>query len=344
MIADIRMKDSMLDLTRRAYTENKRLVVPLVGFPGAEILNTSIKVAQQNHGMHYNCIEALVHQLKPDAAFMMMDLSVEANALGLPVRFPTDESSTVELHPVKKVSDLDHYRRINIMQDARVQSYVKTIEMMRIGLSDDVKVGAYIIGPVTLAGLLESAEQVALDSVLEPEKLHGICRFTTSIIIEYAKALTAAGADIVCILDPTASILGPEQFREFTAGYVANIMDSYKYDQVDTIYHICGNTTHLLEPMRDMGIQALSLDSPETGLDLAHAAKTVGEDVIIIGNVNPTLVMRDGTVQDVEKAVNELMEKMRPYPNFILSTGCDLPPGTPLENMKAFMRAGRNFK
>ena len=79
-------------------------------------------------------------------------------------------------------------------------------------------------------------------------------------------------------------------------------------------------------------------------MDLAKVAEMTPEDVVIIGNINPTAVMKDGSVDDVMHATEDLLNKMRPYPNFILSTGCDLPPGTPLENMKAFMQTGKDFR
>ncbi|HBG27388.1 MAG TPA: uroporphyrinogen decarboxylase (URO-D) [Phycisphaerales bacterium] len=331
-------------MTAEAYAQNKRLAAPLVGFPGCDLLNMSIKVAQQNYGMHYNCIEALVNRLKPDAAFMMMDLSVEANALGLPVRFPTHESSTVEHHPINTVDDLDYLRQINILQDARIQSYIKTIEMMKLGLPDNVLVGAYVIGPVTLAGLLEGAQQVAFDSILEPEKLDEFCRFSTSIIMEYARSLVNAGADVLCILEPTGVILGPEQFDRFSGHYVNHILQSYKYAGVDTIYHICGNTMHLINGMVKSGVGAISIDSPETGFDIVKALEQVPQKVVVIGNVNPTKVMKDGTPEEVAKETKDLLEKTAKYPNFLLSTGCDLPPGTPLKNMQVFMETARKFK
>ena len=77
---------------------------------------------------------------------------------------------------------------------------------------------------------------------------------------------------------------------------------------------------------------------------MVKAAQMVPENVIIIGNVNPTSVLSYGSVENVKQVTTELLEQMRPYPNFILSTGCDLPPETPIENMKAFMQAGRNLK
>ena len=344
MAPKLATKISLAEMAKLAYADNRRLISPLVGFPGCDLLNISLKVAQQNHRVHYNCIEELVNQLNPDMAFMMMDLSVEANALGLPVRFPLHESSSVEHHPVESIDDLESYRRINILQDARIQSYIKTIEMMSLGLGQNTLTGAYIIGPVTLAGLLQSAQRVAMDSVLDPHRLETLCEFSTSVIQEYANALVNAGADIICILEPTGVILGPDQFRQFSTKYVRQIIESYKYSKVDSIYHVCGNTMHLLEPMAEAGVNALSLDSPETGIDMVKAAQTVGEDIALIGNINPTAVIKDGSADLVRQATTDLLEKMRPYPNFILSTGCDLPPGTPLENMKTLMQTGRNFK
>jgi uroporphyrinogen decarboxylase len=337
-------KKRMRALTEQAYSDGRRLIVPLVGFPGCELTGHSIKVAQQNHGVHFACIDSLVEELKPDAAFMLMDLSVEANALGLPVRFPTEESSSVELHPVKKLEDLEKYKHINILWDARIQSYIKTVEMMSIGLPDEVLTGAYVIGPLTLAGLLCSAEQIAIDSVMDPKKLTALCEFSTDIILEYTRSLVNAGADIICILEPTGAILGPEQFRKFSSYYVRHIMESYKYSGVDTVYHVCGNTMHLLKEMAAAGVDALSLDSPETGVDMKRAAEIVPPETILIGNVNPTAVVKDGNPELVKETTTQLLKEMLPYPNFILSTGCDLPPATPIENIKAMMEAGRAYK
>ena len=334
----------IITLAQEAYSQGKRLIAPLVGFPGCKLINNSMKITQQNHGVHFACIKALVDLLEPDVAFMIMDLSVEANALGLPVRFPIHESSSVEHHPVDDLEALEHYKDINILQDARIHSYIKTVEMMATALPKNILKCAYVIGPLTLAGLLMSAQRVAMYSILEPEKLSKICAFTTSIIRQYATAMINAGADIICILEPTAAILGPKEFRRFSGEYVHHIIESYKYSGVETVYHVCGNTMHLTMEMAAAGVAGISLDGPETGIDMVKAASMLPDDIVLIGNVSPTRVLVDGTAEDVRKATTELLEAMRPHPNFILSTGCDLPPETPIENIKAFMTTGRNFK
>ncbi len=339
-----RIRRLVLEKARDYYVEGRRLVAPLAGFPGCDLTGYSIKIAQQNHGVHYACIRSLVDLLRPDAAFMMMDLSVEANALGLPVRFPLHESSSVEKHPIDDLSELEMLRGISVLQDARIQSYIKTVEMMSVGFGESLLTGAYVIGPFTLAGLLESAERAAMDVVLDPGRLETLCEFATEIIQEYACALINAGADVICILEPTAVILGPEQFRRFSGYYVHHIIESFKYSHVETIYHICGNTMHLLKEMEDTGVAALSLDSEDTGVDMVKAAEAVSDETVLIGNISPTRVLKDGSAKDVTAATRGLLEQMRPYPNFILSTGCDLPPGIPVENLNAFMQAGREFR
>ncbi len=39
----------------------------------------------------------------------------------------------------------------------------------------------------------------------------------------------------------------------------------------------------------------------------------------------------------------DLLEATAKYPNFILSTGCDVPPGIPFENITAFYSALEEF-
>jgi len=66
----------------------------------------------------------------------------------------------------------------------------------------------------------------------------------------------------------------------------------------------------------------------------------------------PTIVLmdlREAALEDIVNRENrviegDFLERMTPYPHLILSTGCDLPRETPLENIRAFMETGRNFR
>ena len=75
--------------------------------------------------------------------------------------------------------------------------------------------------------------------------------------------------------------------------------------------------------MVDSGVDGISLDSKEVGIDMVEIAKMLTKDVLIIGNINPTGAMLIGKPEDVRKEVKSLMKMMDPYVNFVLSTGCD---------------------
>lgn len=333
----------LADRARQAYAEGRRLVAPLMGFPGVEMIGSSIKIAQQNYGEHYKAIRALVDAFAPDAVFPLMDLAVEANALGRYTIFPKDESATV---PKDRFGPGDRERLsgINITFDSRISGYVETVKMMSVTLPPGILRGAYVTGPFTLAGLIMGADDAVVATIDDPTGLHALCHFTTERIQEYVQLLIAAGADLIAVLEPTAVMLSPEQFAEFSAVYVRHLTESFRYSGVDFVYHTCGNTMHLVGKMVRAGVGGVSLDSRQAGVELAAAAREVPPEVVVIGNINPATTMLSGTPQEVRREVSDLLAEMAPFANFVLSTGCDLPQETPPENIRAFMEAGRAWR
>ena len=332
-----------LEKIAKAQKEKRRLVAPLVGFPGVNITGNTIKLAQQNFGQHYKIVKEIARVFEPDIIFPLMDLAVEANALGQYTVFPQQESATVVKSDFS-IDDLAAKENVNIAFDTRLIGYLETMKLMSIGLSDSILRGAYVTGPYSLAALIMGADQAAMATVLQPDDLHTLCQFTTEKILEYVRLLIASGAQTICILEPSAVMLGPNEFAAFSGSYVQYIIESCKYTGIATIYHTCGNTMHLINKMVETGVSALSLDSQEVGVDLPAVAKQVPPEVVIMGNINPTGSLLNGTPEQVEKEVTELLQQMAPFPNFVLSTGCDLPQETPIENIHAFMSTGKKFR
>jgi uroporphyrinogen decarboxylase len=328
-------------MRREANASGRRLVAPLAGLPGLSLTGGTVKLAGQNAREHFRAVRALADRLQPDLAFTFMDLSVEANALGRQTVFPVNDSPTV-VHEPFSVADLERLERIDIAFDARLQAHVDTVRLMRAALPDEMLRGAYVAGPYTLAGLLMGADDAAMATIAEPEDLHAVCRFTARRIEQAAGLLVSAGAEVICILDPSAVMLGPDQFSDFSVDYVRGISASCRRAGAAVLYHVCGNTTPLFERMAEAGVDALSLDSEAVGVDLAAAAAALPDDVAVLGNINPTGALLNGTPAEVEAEVCDLVRRMGSDSRFVLSTGCDLPRETPLENLDAFMRAGRD--
>jgi len=334
---------SITKVVQEAYKEGRRLVAPLMGFPGLRLKGSTIKLAQQNYGEHYKVLNMLVRKFSPDIIFPLMDLSVEANALGQYTIFPKQDTATV-IKEHFEFDDLTIQKQINIAFDTRLMGYVETVKLMSIGLPEKVFKGAYVTGPYSLAGLIMGADDAAMATILEPEKLLALCEFTTAKIQEYIRLLISAGAQIICILEPTAVMLGPDQFEQFSSRFIRHICDAFRYTNVAMVYHTCGNTMHLIEKMVESNVDALSLDSPAAGVDLPKVAEQVNGSVILIGNICPTGHILNSTPEDVQNEVWQLLKVMDPYPNFVLSTGCDLPQETPFDNISAFMNTCRNYR
>jgi len=322
---------------QEAYQNNQRLVSPLMGFPGLKLLNTTVKLAQQNYEEHYKVLRSLIHKFKPDIIFPLMDLSVEANAIGLYTVFPQQDTATVLKEQVN-IADSIMKKQINISYDSRLLGYIETIKLIRLTFpDDDIMKGVYVTGPYSLASLIMGAEEAAMAAITEPDKLLALCEFAVEIIMEYIYKLIGAGVQIICILEPTAVMLGPDEFEKFSSSFIKHINNTLKYTNVSTIYHTCGNTTHLINKMLESQVDAISLDSPTFGMVLPEVAKKVQNNTIIFGNINPTGTILTGKPKDVKHEVNQLLRSMDFCQNFVLSTGCDLPQDGPIENINAFM-------
>jgi uroporphyrinogen decarboxylase len=323
----------LIDLVRSAVP--RRLVAPLMGAPGARLTRSTLRQNLFHAELHYRSLAALYEQFTPDAIFCMMDLSVEAGALGLPIHYPLDDSPTVTEHPVRSVADLEPFRVLDPLCDARIQMYVEVVRRMR---ALPCLRGAYVIGPFTLAGLLIGAEALALATVDDPPLVDAALELAEGVIVRYAAALTAAGADMIAVLEPTAVLLSPTSFRRFVAPGVRRVFAACA---AIPVLHVCGDTTRLTAAMCETGAQGLSLDAP---VDFAALAPQIPPDVVLIGNLDPVRVMLDPDPANVAAATARFLEATAPFPNILISTGCDLPLETPPANIAALIATARGLR
>ncbi len=312
-----------------------RKVAPLLGFPGRKLTETSIRENLVDADTQLQTLLAIEDRFNPDIIFPFMDLSVEAEALGLKVDFPQDESPNVMEHPVKDMSmlkDLAKRDFMDIFRNSRMGLFSDVIQRFKQDSSKPI--GAYLIGPFTLTGMLIDINVAAISLITEPDFVRQVTEFSRGFVRSYAQQLEQSGADYLIFLEPSAVILSPEHFSEFISPSLEEIGGS---TSKPAVLHICGNTTHLFSEMAELEhIWGLSLDSDIDPLLAWQRTKKV-----IIGNVNPVMVASRGG-GEIGSAVRRLQALMGGIDDFVLSTGCDLPPETPLENVSAFMQAARD--
>lgn len=308
-----------------------RLAAPLVGYPAVAYTGTTVEQGLKDARVQAEALLAYASAAKPDVLFPFMDLSVESEALGLPVRFKEMDSPDITDHPVKSAGDLEKLADPRVPEGGRFPVVLETIRILKA--DSDSMAGGYLASPFTLAGQLMSAEEISIATMLDPDLCHTVLDFACRVTCDFAAAQEEAGADFVVLLEPTAALLSPELYERFVGPYVRRVVERV---DVPVVLHVCGQTTKLIPSFVKEPVQGLSLD---TDVDLAAIAPEVPEDVAIIGNVSPVDEMLNGTPRSIGDAVAKLGAAMASYPNFVPSTGCDVPPDAPKENLEAFTAA-----
>jgi len=312
----------------------KNLVIPLLGAPGTILSKTTLKENLTNSEVQYKTLSMLIDKFSPDGIFPMMDLTVEVEALGSEINFPENTNPSVAKPLIKNREDLKILKGNWQGISGRMKVFIEVME--KIAKKYSIIKGGYVIGPFTMAGEFMGANDIAMQAMLNPELVAELVNFSLEVISEYANALFNAGADAIAVLEPLAVILSPKKYKEFSLYPFKKLVSNLNNKPL--ILHICGNTNHLIKSMLDSGAVGLSLDSV---INFEELKKIIPQEITLMGNLNPVKIFLQSTPDQVAEATKSLKESMKDTKNFILSSGCDIPVNTPLENIAAFMKAAR---
>lgn len=325
------MQRNMKEWMYGIYKSDIREVMPVLTFPGLEITKKGIVDIVTKGEAQYECIKAVSDKYPSAAAVTVMDLSVEAEAFGSPVTFSTSEPPSVKS---RIVHDMDSAMSLRVPKvgEGRTGEYIKAAELAAAGIKDRPVFGG-MIGPFSLAGRLFDITEIMMAMVLEPETVNLLLEKCTEFLCEYARAFKKAGVNGIIIAEPAAGLISPQHCDEFSSVYVKKIVDAVQDKHFMVILHNCGNTEKLVDSMLSTGAMGLHFGN---AVDMTRIMPQIPWGRIGMGNIDPAGVMRNGAAQEVRDKTWSLLENTAVYKNFVLSTGCDVPYGTPLQNVDEF--------
>ena len=308
--------------------------LPIMTYPGLALVGTGIMDVVTRPEEQVACIDSLASRYPSIAAVMMMDLSIEAEAFGSQVVFSDKEVPTVT---GRVVTDLESARTLSVPQvgSARTAKALNATALAAGKILDRPLFGGQI-GPFSLAGRLLGLSDIVLAAMRTPATVHAVLEKCTEFLIEYAKAIKKAGANGTIMAEPAAGLLSPRLCHAFSSQYVKRIVAAVQDDEFMVILHNCGNSTRLVESMLSTGAAALHVGN---AVKVPEIAAQMPADRLVMGNIDPGGIFKIGSPEQVRQAVHKLLVEMKEYPNFVLSSGCDIPPGAPLANMDAFFEA-----
>ena len=317
----------------------EKKALPVLTFPAAEKLGVTTKELIYSADLQAQAMKYIYDNTDMAAVLAFMDLSVEAEAFGSTIRYSDDEVPTVVGSIVDEDSNVDEL----VVPDPREGRTGICIEGVRLIAEqiDDKPVIAGCVGPFSLTGRLMDVNEVMFLCYDEPELVHAVLEKTTSFIISYVKELKAAGADGVMMAEPLAGLLSPDLTEEFSNPYVKRIIDETQDDEFIVILHNCGSSvSHTIDSIVETGAAGFHLGN---AIDMAEMMPHIPADRLAYGNIDPAATLCHGTHEAVYAATAELLEKCSQYPNFVISSGCDIPQLTPWDNIDAFFAAVHDF-
>lgn len=312
--------------------------LPVLSFPGTQLIGKNVEELVNDGHLQALCMKAIADRFDTAASVSLMDLSVEAEAFGAKVLYSPDEVPTVQGALIEDEEQADALK-IPQVGAGRTGECVKGIREAS-ELITDRPVLAGIIGPYSLAGRLLDMTEIMILCRIEPEMVETVLEKATVFLMDYAKALKEAGADGVVMAEPAAGLLSPDLMAEFSNPYVERVRAAVEDENFLFLYHNCGTVVPLKKELADLNVRAYSFGN---AIDIEEMLKALPSDRLIIGNIDPVGVLRNGTPAKIKEETTKLLERCGKYKNFVLASGCDIPPLTSMENLEAFFEAAEEY-
>lgn len=327
------MKQNMMKWVDEIIAADKKKGFLVLSFPAIQKMGITVKELISSSDLQAQAMK-IVADSTPDASasVSMMDLSLEAEAFGSTVHFSDDEVPTVTGSIVNSEEDAD---ALNIPEigAGRTQIYIDAIEKS-VKLIEDRPVFAGVIGPFSLAGRLMDVSEAMIYCYDEPDMVHTVLEKVSEFLIKYINAYKAVGANGVLMAEPLAGLLSPSLEEEFSCEYVKKIVEATQTDDFLVGYHNCGNcTVQQINSIAENGCRVLHFGN---AIDMTDMMPKIPSHIVAMGNIDPAGQFRNGTPESVKQATIDLLNKCGSYPNFVVSSGCDIPPLSPWENIQAF--------
>lgn len=332
------MKQTINEWVEDTLKSKRRRAIPIMTSPGIELCGHTLKEAVTDGDIHAEAILKLNEKYDADASTAIMDLTVEAEAMGAQVVFADNEIPNVVgrlLADVEAVKAL----RIPSLQEGRIPEYLKADRLAHESVTDK-PVFAGCSGPFTLAGRLFDLSELLLAIYMDPDTVSLLLDKCTAYLTDYCQAIKETGVEGVIMAEPAAGLISNDDCMVYSTPYIKKIVDAVQDDHFIVILHNCGNTGHCTQAMLQTGARGLHFGNK---IDMLGALEECPEDVLVMGNLDPVKVFKQSTAEDVYKATKELLDKTTPYRHFILSSGCDVPPLIPIENIQSFYDALHDY-
>ncbi|HUU98290.1 MAG TPA: uroporphyrinogen decarboxylase family protein [Phycisphaerae bacterium] len=233
-------------------------------------------------------------------------------------------------HPLIESKDLSLLLRPDPFKSERMLDRVKAVQVYKERFAGEYSILGWVEGPAAEASTLRSPVRFLIDLLKDPVFAGELMDLCVDVGIAYARAQVTAGANTIGIGDAIASQVSPAVYEGLIQPREKRLIAAIKQMAAYVKLHICGNITHLLPGLADLDVDIIDVDHM---VDISAVRAKVGTSVVITGNIDPVEGVYRGTPALIKDTILRIYDQVgNPY---MVNAGCEIPSGTPVENLRA---------
>lgn len=275
-----------------------------------------------------------------DGVQLTLGVAGEVEALGARVDQPPDAGPIVRQHLLAGGASLDDLRRIDPASGGRMPMYQAAVRQVADRIGRHAFVLSTLRGPLNIASQLCGVENILIDMLERPDYAREILEFTTDVAIAVSRGSLASGADGLVFGEATCSpnFISPAMYLQQVQPCHVRLIAAVKtMGWRFAGLHVCGGITPILDGLIATGVDFLDVDYQ---VPVDEAVRLVAGRVAMRGNLNPSALLFLGTPDEVRRETAAVC-RAAAGSRWILSSGCDIPPGTPAANLAALVETAR---
>ena len=251
--------------------------------------------------------------------------------------------SATDEHLIKTKEDFEIFRAYAPPADVMD---CRLITRAREATGDKGLVVSNCSGAFNVLNNFRKFEDMMMDPLLDEGFYREMVDYFLGWITKRVEKIVAAGTDVVEIgANMATSAVGPKFFEQYVLSYEKRLIDAIHRTGAFTEYHNCGDAAKIMHLYNQLETDAWGyLTPPPFGdVDLDEALRVIRPDMVLRGNIDQVEFMLTATPEEVAERVRDLLLKVKPRGNWILSTTDWWFDGMPYENIEAFSEAGYKY-
>lgn len=303
--------------------------LPILMQYAAEFIGSDYGAFAADHRVLVQANEVCAAAFGIDQVSCISDPYRETQGFGSHIEYVKDGPPR-STHPLEETKDLSVLKTPDPLTSERMLDRVNAARLYRGRAGATHSILGWIEGPAAEAADLRTLMNFFID-VLDDEPF--VCALMDRCVetgIAFARAQVEAGCDTIGIGDAVASQISPDVYEQLVQPREKQLVRAIQAMGARVRLHICGNITHLLPGIADLGVDILDVDHM---VSMTAARSAVGRGVALAGNIDPANGVLKGTPDSIRRTVLATYEQVGNP--FMVAAGCEIPSGTPVANLKA---------